>query len=508
MPMRTPIIRGLVALAVAAASATVVGAPADAASIDDLRINQIQVVGSHNSYHQVASPAESEIREAAIGEEANGMLLYDHVPLPQQFARQKVRQIELDIFRDDAGGKYADPLIRGFANEGPYDPAMNDPGTKVLHVQDVDYRSTCLALVSCLQEVEGWSDANPSHMPIAVLLELKDSEVPVSGFPFVVPDPYDAAAMDALDAEIRTVVSPDDMITPDDVRDGAATLDEAVQSTGWPTLGESRGKVMFLMDNGGSYLTDYLDGHPTLEDRVMFTNSEPGQPDAGFVKVNDSRGNVERIQQLVTDGYLVRTRADADTTEAREGDTSARDAAFESGAQWVSTDYPVAYYSEPFGTGYVVEIPGGTVARCNPVNAPADCVSADIDQITIDPRVLTGPYANASGVDASVARLYVAVFRRQPDAAGHAFWTDRIESGGRLRNAARYFTSQSEFLSIYGAMTDAEFVDLLYANVLGRSGEPAGVAYWNDRLAAGTERAVVTLLFSESREFRAITGTT
>ncbi len=378
--------KALLAAVLAVGAITVVAVPsADAASVDELRINQIQVVGSHNSYHLAASPAESALRESFIGEEANNMLLYEHAPLPEQFQSQKVRQIELDVFRDDAGGKYATPLLRQAAGEGPYDPAMNEPGTKVLHVQDVDYRSTCLSLVACLDAIEGWSDAHPSHMPIAILLELKDDEVPVSGFPFVVPDPYDAAAMDALDAEIRTVMAPDDMITPDDVRGGAATLEDAVLDTGWPTLGESRGKVMFLMDNGGDRRTDYLAGHPNLEDRVMFTNAEPGDPDAGFVKVNDSRGNVERIQQRVADGYVVRTRADSDTTEAREGDTSARDAAFASGAQWVSTDYPVASYAEPFGTGYVVEIPGGTVARCNPINAPADCVSADIDTIDSPP---------------------------------------------------------------------------------------------------------------------------
>ncbi len=509
MTDRARVTRGLLALLLGVAAATFVGSPADAAGIDDLRINQIQVVGSHNSYHEVASPAESDLRASVIGAEANELMLYDHVPLPEQFETQKVRQIELDVFRDDAGGTYADPLIRQVTGGGPYDPAMAAPGTKVLHVQDVDYRSTCLSLVACLEQVEGWSDANPRHMPIAILLELKDDEVPVSGFPFVVPDLYDAAAMDALDAEIRTVMTPDDMVVPDDVRAGAATLEEGVLSTGWPTLGDSRGKVMFLMDNGGGYRTDYLAGHPNLEDRVMFTNAEPGEADAAFVKVNGSRGNVERIQQLVDDGYVVRTRADADTTEARVGDTSARDAAFESGAQWVSTDYPVASYAEPFGTGYVVEIPGGTVARCNPVNGPDDCVSADIEgsAAPVCDRRITGSYANTDGTDGAVARLYMAVFLRQPDNAGHAYWTDRIKGGGSLRFAARYFTSRAEFRATYGSLSDAQFVDLLYRNVLCRDGETGGVAYWNDRLATGTERAVVTLLFSESAEFKGKTQT-
>jgi len=354
--------------------------PAGTRALDDeVHLNEIQVVGSHNSYHLIPSPAEVELRRSVIGD-ADQALEYRHAPLPVQFQSQKVRQIELDVFLDPAGGKYADPLLRKAAGAGPYDPAMNEPGIKVLHIQDVDYESTCLSLEACLTQIEGWSDANPTHAPIAIMLELKDSEVPVEGFPFVVPDMFDVAAMDTLDAEVRAVMDPSDLITPDDVRGTRATLEEAVTTDGWPTLGESRGKVMFLMDNGGAYRTRYLTGHPNLEDRVLFTNSTPGNPDAAFVKRNDPT-DVAAIQSLVEAGYVVRTRSDSDTMEARANDTTARDAGLASGAQWVSTDYPVPDWAVGFTSPYFVEIPGGTVARCNPVNAPAACVSAEIDTI-------------------------------------------------------------------------------------------------------------------------------
>lgn len=359
--------------------------PSPRAVDDEVAINQIQVIGSHNSYHLVPPAPEVELRRTFIGS-GDDLMTYEHAPLPTQFQSQKVRQIELDVFLDPAGGMYANPLIRAAVGGGPMDPAMNEPGIKVLHVQDVDYHSTCLSLVACLQQVESWSDANPTHAPIAVLVELKDDTVPLSGFPFVVPLPWNAAAMDTLDAEIRSVFDPSDMITPDDVRGSRATLEEAVLSDGWPSLGDSRGKVMLLMDNGGSYRTSYLSGHPTLQGRAMFTNSTPGNPDAAFVKMNDADKEAE-IRSLVEAGYVVRTRADGDTREARENDTTVRDAALRSGAQWVSTDYPVPGIAVGFTTDYVAEIPGGTVARCNPVNAPASCVSAELDTIfgPVDP---------------------------------------------------------------------------------------------------------------------------
>jgi hypothetical protein len=85
------------------------------------------------------------------------------------------------------------------------------------------------------------------------------------------------------------------------------------------------------------------------------------------------------IQNLVASGFIVRTRADADTTEARNDDTTRREAALASGAQFVSTDFPVP--SPSFGTGYFVEIPGGTTARCNPVNGPAGCRSEALERL-------------------------------------------------------------------------------------------------------------------------------
>ncbi|MGH9113082.1 MAG: Ca2+-dependent phosphoinositide-specific phospholipase C, partial [Acidimicrobiales bacterium] len=65
-----------------------------------------------------------------------------------------------------------------------------------------------------------------------------------------------------------------------------------------------------------------------------------------------------------------------DTVQARTGDTTMRDAAFASGAHYVSTDY---VFADPrFGTGYVADLPGDGAARCNPVNAPKRCERADL----------------------------------------------------------------------------------------------------------------------------------
>jgi len=257
------------------------------------------------------------------------------------------------------------------------DPAWRQPGVKVLHIADLDYETTCVRFVSCLEQVRGCSDANPRHVPLLILLELKQSDRRAVEQGGVVAPPWNAAALDGLDAEIRSVFGEDDMITPDDVRRSALTLEQSVREHGWPTLRQSRGKVAFLLDNEpGSIREAYIAGRPSLEGRVIFTNSRPGQPDAAFVKRNEPReANTAQIQELVRQGYLVRTRSDLPVSTVRTGDTSLLDAALRSGAHVVSTDFPEVGMSARYGSDFVARLPEGGPARCNPVNARRPCRS-------------------------------------------------------------------------------------------------------------------------------------
>jgi hypothetical protein len=390
--MRRPTIGLLIpALLALAAAAPAAATPAATAARDDsdrgvVRLNQVQVLGSHNSYHVQQGPSFFGLLQAFDRAQALG-LEYSHLPLDAQLETQGIRQFELDVFTDPEGGLYADPagprIVEAFGL--PPDPvndptgALLAPGLKVLHVQDVDYRSTCLTLVACLQTIKRWSDANPRHLPLMILLELKDDPVDDPGFGFVIPREFAAVDLDAMDREIRSVFPEKQLLTPDDVRHGHATLEEAVLTRGWPRLVHARGKVLFALDNEGEEKSLYLDGHPSLRGRVLFTSSRPGAPEAAFVKLNNPIADGALIRDLVARGYIIRTRADSDTIQARTGNTAARDAALASGAQYVSTDYPVP--DPRFGTGYFVEIPGEGPARCNPVNGPPGCRDRRLERL-------------------------------------------------------------------------------------------------------------------------------
>jgi Phosphoinositide phospholipase C, Ca2+-dependent len=185
----------------------------------------------------------------------------------------------------------------------------------------------------------------------------------------------DGPQLDALDLEIRSVFREERLITPDDVRRRRLTLEESVRRHGWPALEDSRGKVAFLLDNDPGPIRDaYLAGRPNLEGRVLFTNSLAGRQDAAFIKRNDPlAANTAQIQELVRAGYLVRTRSDVPLTTVLSGDTTQRQAALDSGAQLVSTDFPVAGMAARYGSDFVAQLPGSVVARCNPANARVTC---------------------------------------------------------------------------------------------------------------------------------------
>ncbi|MDR8391729.1 phosphatidylinositol-specific phospholipase C1-like protein [Aliifodinibius sp. S!AR15-10] len=348
---------------------TITGENAD----DCIRLNQIQVLGTHNSYKLAPNPTLVNL----LDKERPGWsenIVYEHRELREQLEDLGIRQFELDIFADPVGGKYAEPVGATMSGDEQFlnHKEMLTPGFKVFHSQDTDYRTTCLTFKSCLHEIREWSLANPTHLPILVLVEVKDGpRQDWSTVAFTTPVAVDQDNIHEIDSEIWDVFSRDHVLTPDDVRGEFPSLEEAVLTDGWPTLTQSRGHLLFALDNTGEHRDYYLAGSPDLKERAMFVSSNPGEPTAAFIKMNDAIKRFDQIKQFVSDGYVIRTRADLPLYEARTGDTKRREAALTSGAQYVSTDYPEP---SPFGSGYVVSLPGTRhIGRCNPVSALATC---------------------------------------------------------------------------------------------------------------------------------------
>jgi hypothetical protein len=221
---------------------------------------------------------------------------------------------------------------------------------------------------------------------MVILVEPKEDDMySVLGDPFTPIIPFDKAGLDAIDQEIKDVFGNtlDGVITPDEVKGGYSTLNEAIKNNNWPVLRDVRGKLIFVMIPSADEAYDYLDGHESLTGRTMFMFSTPGNPEAAFLSYEDPTNQIADIQGKVAEGYFVRTRADADTKEARTGETARRDAAFASGAQIISTDY---YRADPRSdtsavwSKYYVQFPNGELALMNPVNGISGYMGCTVEE--------------------------------------------------------------------------------------------------------------------------------
>ncbi len=300
----------------------------EANQFKNLRLNQIQLIGSHNSYKPGIEPSLWNIIYKL--DSFNALTLqYGHSSLSAQLDLG-LRNLELDVVHDPQGGRYRNPLgLQLVKNAGstplPFD-TLNDldkPGLKVFHVPDIDFRSHHLLFKDCLLELKEWSDIHPGHLPIIITMNAKDDNI--KGLQKMLP--FTKAALDSIDMEIASVFSPGQLITPALVQDEYPDLQTAVLQRGWPFIAAIKGRFLFVLDETGEKLENYKAGHSSLKGRIMFINQKEGNPEAACMIMNNPERDGEQIMQLVKKGYLVRTRADANTVEARKNDYTMFEAA-------------------------------------------------------------------------------------------------------------------------------------------------------------------------------------
>ncbi|HWB63886.1 MAG TPA: Ca2+-dependent phosphoinositide-specific phospholipase C [Chitinophagales bacterium] len=355
---------------------------------DSLKLNQVSILASHNSYHHRTDSAvlaflytldSLQLLPSAYDPH---QLDYDDLPISQQLEDYNIRGLELDVWNDPQGGQFYNRRAYTLMNQSnkveTHIPALLNPGFKLLHIPDFDFNSDSYTFVEALENIKAWSDANPNHLPLFINVETEVSapgdELSILG-ELTKAVPFDAAAADELDAEVKAVFGQDlkGVITPDMVRGNYTTLEDAVLAGNWPQLAKARGKVIFIVNADGSSGDVYMAGHPSLQGRAMFVYTNPGTPEAAFVLLNNPVSSLNQIKHRVAQGYIVRTMSDDQGSEqVHTGDYTQMNAAFDSWAQIVSTDY---YRPDPrAGTGnwtdYQVHLPGGNVARIDSAAAP------------------------------------------------------------------------------------------------------------------------------------------
>jgi hypothetical protein len=318
-------------LIVAALSVLSLSAPMAVRAAEAPKINTLRWLGSHNSYRPELDPAALAHQRQVMGEHSRGVE-YGHPPIRAQLDLG-VRQLEFDPYADTTGGLYAAP----YAGDPAKTAIMSAPGAKVLHAPVVDNRTLCLRLSDCFAEVATWSRTHPGHQPIVIFVNTK--EEPFNNPAIPDPPPWTEADFAGIDADAVKAFGRDRIITPDDVRGDRATLRDGVTGGGWPTVESAKDKVLLVLDANPRVEDAYRAGHPSLKGRALFGLYAESEPEAAVFNIQDPRPEEARIRTLVAQGFLVRTRSDADTTEARNHDLNRLAVAVRSGAQVISTDY-------------------------------------------------------------------------------------------------------------------------------------------------------------------------
>lgn len=309
-----------------------------------LALAQLQLKGTHNSYHKLDAPP------------ADPALDYYHEPLTTQLDDEAVRHFELDAHLDPDG-----------KTARVYHIAIIDPGTQ------------CDTLDDCLRELRTWSDAHPRHLPIVIFLEAKSDLAEIGGCCGPDGDPSTCdfeglgercwdGALDLIDTTFETAW-PTRLFSPDNIPLAAG----ASPRSALPDLDTLRGQLICVLNDGGSLRDEYRrqqNARDDLAGRACFVTADPTDADAVFIKRDDptcdnGAGPGCDIESLVAGGYLVRTRADTDAVP----DPARAARAMASGAHFISTDFPAA---RP-GKDFFFDLPGGVPARCNPVSGtPSD----------------------------------------------------------------------------------------------------------------------------------------
>src|SRR5206468_10647788 len=103
----------------------------------------------------------------------------------------------------------------------------------------------------------------------------------------------------AVDAEVRSVFRPEQLLTPDDVQGDSPSLRQAVQERGWPLLGSTRNKVVVVYTDEVLLRMNYTSNETSLRGRSMFVYADPTSPLAAFASVPPARLGGARPAELV-----------------------------------------------------------------------------------------------------------------------------------------------------------------------------------------------------------------
>ena len=309
------------------------GFDVDKAYADGVKFNEVAYIATHNSYQLESVPSYQKVyrdlENVTFGLICGDAPRYCSDTLTEQF-NVGIRSIELDI----------ETVVDG-----------DDVSFVCTHSPLIDMTSSCYDFSLALEEIKMWSDANPNHLPITVIVEPKKIFIPDKGMKFLNMD-----YAQVLDELIREVLG-EKLLTPAEMMGDYPSLRAMREADGWLPLSDCAGRVVVLLHDT-TVTKDYISQDETIKSQAMFPMLRYKDRDkdyASFLIVNKPKDIDKYSQELIFEKKLViRTRVDSYGSYNEED----RILTLESGAQILSTDYPPK--ADMTEVEYVVDFDKGT----------------------------------------------------------------------------------------------------------------------------------------------------
>ncbi len=282
---------------------------------DGVKLNEIAVLGTHNSYQRLAT---KETRFAmnlidSITFKKFGLNTFDFEmdTLTEQL-EMGVRNVEIDIETLDKDDKIE---------------------FKVTHNSLIDNASSAYDFEKALQEIKMWSDNNPEHIPVIIIVEPKSFVIEINGM-----KKFSLEYAKELDKIVADTLG-DSLLTPEDMLRDYASFKEMRENDDWISLKEARGKILVLLHD-----CDVTESYIALDESIktqkmfpMLRYDDRNESYTSFILENDAwRADERKAENIDESNLIVRTRADVYPEYSDE-----RYEVIETcGSQIITTDFP------------------------------------------------------------------------------------------------------------------------------------------------------------------------
>lgn len=301
-----------------------------------VKFNEVSFIGTHNSYQKACVPARQKLFQDA-STVTFGLVKAEKATFQSDYLTDQfnlgIRSVELDVETVVENGK-----VSFVCSHSPV----------------IDMPTHCYNFALALKEIKLWSDANPNHLPITVIIEPKKVFIPDKNMRY-----FNCKYANELGEQAKEILG-NTLITPADMMGDHASLKEMREADDWMTLSETRGHVMLLLHDTTA-TEDYIKQDPTIKTQAMFPMLRYNGRDrdcASFLLINKAKDIKVQADEVLGKNLVIRSRSDNfGSYSETESQT-----ALNSGAQIVSTDYPPkadmtnAEHCVTFSNGYMVTL--------------------------------------------------------------------------------------------------------------------------------------------------------